>query len=55
MQQLFKRILQLYMLPFAEINLPNLVDIVDWALIPDSFCEEIKQQYAVLQTPQIKI
>ena len=30
---------------FSQSNLPILIDIHDWAVIPDSFREEIKKKY----------
>lgn len=30
---------------FSESDLPILVDVLDWALIPESFRAEIKQNY----------
>lgn len=38
---------------FAESNLPILVDVSDWALLPDSFHEEIRKNYEVIQIPKI--
>lgn len=34
---------------FSESELPILVDVMDWALIPESFKEKIKEKYEVLQ------
>ena len=34
---------------FSECDIPILVDVVDWALIPPSFREEITERYEVLQ------
>ncbi len=33
---------------FRDSNLPIAVDIIDWAIIPQSFRDEIKQNYMVL-------
>lgn len=37
---------------FVESNLPIIVQLVDWAGIPDSFRSEIAARYVVLQTPE---
>ncbi|TAK71853.1 MAG: nucleotidyltransferase domain-containing protein [Gammaproteobacteria bacterium] len=34
---------------FSASQLPILVDVLDWARIPDSFRQEIKQRYEVIQ------
>lgn len=34
---------------FTDSNLPILIDILDWALIPDTFREEIKKAHVVIQ------
>lgn len=36
---------------FSDSNLPFLVDILDWANIPDTFRQEIKRNHAIVQTP----
>jgi predicted nucleotidyltransferase len=36
---------------FVESNIPIIVQLVDWARIPNSFHEEILAKYAVLQVP----
>lgn len=36
---------------FTQSNLPILVQIVDWARIPDSFHREIEAGYVVVQRP----
>lgn len=36
---------------FAESNLPILIDILDWARIPKTFQEEIKEQHEIIQLP----
>lgn len=36
---------------FTESNLPILVDILDWAMIPDSFREEIERTAIVVFPP----
>ncbi len=33
----------------SESNLPILVDVMDWALIPDPFRQEIKKNHEVIQ------
>lgn len=38
---------------FSESNLPIIVQIVDWALIPAAFKEEILASHLVLAIPQI--
>ncbi len=35
---------------FSESNLPFLVDVLDWARIPEAFRQEISRQYVVLHT-----
>lgn len=35
---------------FVESNLPIRVDVLDWALIPESFRNEITRAYVVLQS-----
>ncbi|MEW6237946.1 MAG: nucleotidyltransferase domain-containing protein [Candidatus Omnitrophota bacterium] len=35
----------------AESSLPILVDILDWARLPESFRQEIEKNYVVIQTP----
>jgi predicted nucleotidyltransferase len=37
---------------FSESNLPILVDILDWAMIPDSFREEIGRTGVVITLPR---
>lgn len=37
---------------FSESNLPILVDILDWALIPDSFREEMERT-AIIVFPKV--
>ncbi len=34
---------------FSESNLPILIDILDWNMIPETFKEEIKKQHEILQ------
>ncbi len=34
---------------FAESNLPILVDVQDWARLPDGFRKEIEREHQVLQ------
>jgi len=34
---------------FSESNLPFLVDVLDWARIPESFRQEIEKAHVVLQ------
>jgi uncharacterized protein len=34
---------------FSESNLPILVEVLDWARIPETFKQEIKQNYEILQ------
>ena len=34
---------------FIESNLPIRVDIMDWARIPESFCQEIERAHVVVQ------
>lgn len=34
---------------FAESNLPILVDVLDWAIIPESFRAEIEAAHAVIK------
>lgn len=34
---------------FAESNLPILVDVLDWAQIPETFRQEIKRSHEVIQ------
>lgn len=34
---------------FSESNIPILIDVLDWSVIPDSFKENIKQNYIVIQ------
>lgn len=36
---------------FSESDLPMLVDVHDWARIPDSFRREIEQAHVVIQDP----
>lgn len=36
---------------FSESELPILVDVMDWAQIPESFRQEIKRRYSVVQEP----
>jgi len=36
---------------FADSNLPNLVDVLDWASIPESFRQEISHSGTVLIYP----
>ncbi len=36
---------------FSESNLPILVDVLDWARIPNTFQEAIKQHYEIIQSP----
>jgi len=36
----------------SESNLPLLVDIVDWARIPESFRQEIEAAYVVVQSEE---
>ena len=33
----------------SESDLPTLVDVMDWARIPQAFREEIEREYVVLQ------
>jgi DNA polymerase sigma len=35
---------------FSESNLPFLVDVLDWARIPETFRQEISRHYVVLRT-----
>jgi predicted nucleotidyltransferase len=35
---------------FSESNLPILVDVLDWACIPETFKQEIKQGYEIVQS-----
>lgn len=37
---------------FAESNLPILVDIIDWARIPETFRQEIERAHAALHGPK---
>jgi predicted nucleotidyltransferase len=37
---------------FSESNLPILVDVLDWARIPDSFKEAIKRHHEIIQSPK---
>ncbi len=37
---------------FAESNLPILVDIIDWARIPETFRQEIERAHAALHDPE---
>lgn len=34
---------------FSNSNIPISVDILDWAIIPESFRKEIKQKYEIIQ------
>lgn len=34
---------------FSESNLPMMIDIIDWAAIPESFRERIKQQAVMIK------
>lgn len=34
---------------FSDSNIPISIDVLDWALIPESFKEEIKKQYLVVR------
>lgn len=36
---------------FAESNLPILIDILDWARLPDSFHERIEKCHEIIQKP----
>lgn len=36
----------------SESQIPLLVDVLDWARIPESFREEIVKAYVVIQTPR---
>jgi hypothetical protein len=36
---------------FNESDLPILVDILDWVLIPESFHTEIKRNHLILYSP----
>lgn len=40
---------------FVESDLPILVDIFDWATLPDSFRREIEQAYVVIQKAESTI
>lgn len=40
---------------FVESNLPIIVQLVDWAGIPDTFRNEITARYVVLQTPSVAV
>ena len=44
---------RLYLLrdALSESNLPILVDVLDWAQIPDEFHREIERQHVILATP----
>lgn len=37
---------------FSESNLPFLVDLLDWAAIPEKFRENIRANYRVLYSPE---
>ncbi|MDQ7015785.1 MAG: hypothetical protein Q9N68_05335 [Gammaproteobacteria bacterium] len=37
-----------------ESNLPILVDVLDWALLPDAFYPEIEAQYVPVQKAKLK-
>jgi len=39
----------------AESHLPILVDILDWARLPESFHREIAKNYVVIHKPQNKL
>ena len=39
---------------FSESNIPILIEILDWARIPESFREEIGQDFRVVQTGDIR-
>jgi predicted nucleotidyltransferase len=43
---------QLYLLrdALSESNLPILVDVLDWALIPEDFQRKIEREHVVVQT-----
>lgn len=34
---------------FSESNIPFLIDVIDWARIPDSFHDEILKGYVIIQ------
>ncbi len=36
---------------FRDSDLPIIVDLMDWAYLPDSFRAEIKKRYVIVQTP----
>jgi uncharacterized protein len=36
-----------------ESNLPILVEVLDWARIPESFRREIERQHVVIATPEL--
>jgi predicted nucleotidyltransferase len=36
----------------SESDIPFLVDVLDWARIPDSFRLEISKEYVVIQNPE---
>ncbi|MBN1868899.1 nucleotidyltransferase domain-containing protein [Candidatus Sumerlaeota bacterium] len=35
----------------SESNIPILIDLIDWARIPESFRDEIAKDYVVIQEP----
>jgi predicted nucleotidyltransferase len=39
---------------FSESNLPIIVQLVDWARIPESFHDEIMAKYAVIQPEAVR-
>lgn len=39
---------------FNESNIPILIDIHDWATLPESFRNEIKKKHIPIQTPKVK-
>lgn len=51
-----KRLTNLFALreAFSESNVSILVDVMDWAIIPESFQNEIKRQYVSIQSASNK-
>jgi len=39
---------------FSESNLPILIDILNWDIIPNEFKQEIKKEHIVIQLPRNK-
>ena len=35
----------------SESNLPIIVDVLDWARIPEEFCRDIERQHVVVAAP----